>query len=152
MTTPTVRRICGLLTLDLGTKVLAHALLPAYVEGIGHWVFFRVTMNNQGPLGLAQPPWVSVLSSIGVLGLMWWIWSHECRRERMFSAYLMAGILGNGVQLVTQQSVTDWIGVQVGDLILIGNLADVFICVGIVGLCRFLGGSRRAAPAVPDGS
>jgi signal peptidase II len=134
-----------LITLDQLTKYLARQMLTAgsYVELIPNFIHLTY-QENQGisfslladlPVHIRVPllSIVSLLVVIGLLIYLWRQWSVLLRKEKWGFSLIIAGAIGNLLDRVFRQQVTDFMYFHIYDRgLFVNNLADDLISIGFV--------------------
>jgi signal peptidase II len=89
-----------------------------------------------GLLGLSQHPFLSMLLSASIIAaLLVWLWREKSLPRRYFIAFALAGALGNTIDRVMNEMVTDFLQFHVGNRsMIVVNLADLWVIIGIIGL------------------
>jgi lipoprotein signal peptidase len=134
------------IALDLSSKLWARAhLAPAGREHPA--VGFAVVHNHGAALviGSGQPGLVGAVEVLGVLVVVWWLWSASSAGQRACAAVVLGGAAGNLFDRLRHGAVTDWIHIapyppyfNVADLAIRGGLAAALV----LALCRYRNGNE----------
>ena len=125
------------LALDQATKALVHHILSpgVFVPLAGKWVGLRLVHNTASAFGLVQAPWVPLAGGLlASVVLVTYVARGGLGRHPGLSlplALLLAGSLGNLLDRLRFQAVTDFIDFRVWPVF---NIADAAITVGVLAL------------------
>lgn len=103
-----------------------------------------------GLLGISRHPFLGTLLGAGIIVvLLLWFWRERRTARQFFIAFALAGSIGNGIDRALNTMVTDFLQLNLGgSSLLVVNLADVWVCVGILGLLA--SGGRGNVARSPD--